>query len=141
MEWLEQHMEQYREAVHERDEIKQHAPEIYERIWTAIVEVVTSDSLRGLDLKYNGFPLKHTVTLGNRKVTIALDEDKCGVTAQISDGTSVELKLRFCGDTKAGGVCIMHDGSEVGYSAAARKIMEPFLFEGDSSYALKTLGH
>ncbi len=50
MEWLEQGIERHRQYVRERDAAQQVATELYGDLWKAIVEIVKSDSLRGMDL-------------------------------------------------------------------------------------------
>jgi hypothetical protein len=135
MGWVDQRYEQYKEAVSHRDAVKLVADEMYLELWKAILEIVQSDSLRGMNLRYNGSPLNHQVKMGERTVTVKLDQDKCGITATVSDGPSVELKLRFCGDAQGGSICIKHRGTNVDYATAARTIMEPFLFEEASPYA------
>lgn len=140
MEWLEQRLGQYRDATRQRETVKLVAVEMYDELWKAVVEIVTSNSLRGIgDLEYNGSPLNHTVTLKARKVIIRLDQDKCGITAVMPDSPVLEFKLRFCEGNRGGSVCLKHNGSDVDYAGAARLIMEPFLFEGTSELAVSPL--
>ncbi len=140
MEWVDQLLKRHEEAKDQRNAVTKVADEIYQDLWKAILEIVRLDSLRMMGLKYNGSPLNHTVTMGNRTVVVRLDEDKCGITANVSDGPNVSLKLRCCADAQGGSVCIKHEGVVVSYPEAAKKIMEPFIFGGESPYAFLSLG-
>jgi hypothetical protein len=79
--------------------------------------------------------------MGNRTVAVRLDKDKQGITATMPEGPDMRFKFRFCGDAKGGSVCLKHIGADVDYATAARKIMEPLLFGGDSPYAVPAARH
>jgi hypothetical protein len=135
MVWLNQRFELYTKSLHSQDAVKRVAAEIYDGLWKEVVEVIAAADKRGMGLKFNGSPLNHTVTMGRRNIAIKLDDDKCGITVTLSDGPGLTLKLRECASPAGATVCIEHEGATIDYPNAARMIMEPFLFGGESPYA------
>ena len=133
MEWFNQRFAMYEKAEADRKAVQQSAEDIYSQVWKAIGEVAGSAKARGISLKNNGIPYRFALRMVDRTMTLKLDDDKCGITAEISDSPGVTLKLRICPD---GTVCIKHEGATVDYAGAARVIMEAFFFGERSPYAL-----
>jgi len=133
MEWFDQRYSQFLKEHNDRTTVAQNAEDIYAALWAAIMEVVRAAHDRGMQIQPNGFPLHHTLLMGKRLLRINLSEDKHCILASPGDSREVPLCLAVCED---GSVCLKHNGFTVNYAQAAQKIMEPFIFGGESPYAV-----
>ena len=132
MEWVERRYQQYVDERRDWGNVCQHAEEIYEGLWEEIVKVANDPTIAFTKIVTNGLPQHRTVALGKRILKIDLAEDKHSIIASPPDSPEILLAVTVCPD---GVVCLKHDGERVTYSQAAQKIMEPFIFGGESPYA------
>lgn len=135
MEWLKQQVERFRKEDRDWKNVVDHAERIYTAVWAEIVKVVNEAPVWDIELIANGIPLHHTVTMGKRVLKLDLADDRHSIIASRPDGAEVVLEIAVCPD---GSVCVRCAGKAVTYAEAAQKIMEPFLFGGESPYAFRT---
>jgi hypothetical protein len=136
IEWLNKRFDEHEKASDDKRDVVADAENVYGEVWKAVQKVVQEANTRHAGLTLNGYPLKYNVLMGSRKLSITLAEDKCSIIAQPSDASPVTLSIRVWGD---GTVCIKNNGEPLSYADAARAIMEPFLFEGQSPFAAPVL--
>lgn len=133
MEWLEAQYGKYRKFAEDQRTVRDAADEIFAEIWKAVIEVVNAGNQHVMGLKINGFPGHHTVSMGSRTLRLFLAEDKQSISAQESDGGLIVVRLMVDSENA---VFLENRGEPVSYAESARRIMEPFLFSGESPYAV-----
>jgi hypothetical protein len=123
--------------------VSEAADGVFDQLWEEIKEVCLAGKNRGMNLDTNGSPLSRVVLMlathgqsnarseNDRKLTISLSADRRSILAA-SDSGENEMKIEVCPD---GVVCLKFQAHKVSSRDAAKIIMEPFLFSGQSPYS------
>jgi hypothetical protein len=140
-EWIESRLAAHQKSVDDLRTIWSGSEILFTHLWEEIVELAKFAESKDMRISTNGSPHERTVLMGMypvgnqssahpRALKIALKQDRRKISAS-SDAGNIEFSVAVCDD---GVICLKDDLFPVSTRDAARKIMEPFLFEGKSPF-------
>jgi hypothetical protein len=141
MDWIKQGLDDWRKASSDLRTVTESADDIFNQLWGDIKVIVDAAGRLGIALLTNGSPRSRVVmmvansSLGNplledRTLAISLAENRRSITAK-SDAGETRLEIAVCPD---GVVCLKHQSHQITSLAAAKDIMQDFLFKGSSPF-------
>ena len=142
--WLDESFAQYEKIKSSQQALLLNAEIVFANLWRQIGKVIDAATAKGMHLNTSGGNRERLVIMTlpkstpyevnqrYRRLTLTLSENLRTVLAA-SDAGEEMFDMKVSAD---GAVCLAHGGNAVDIQEAARLILRPFLFDGNSPFRI-----